>query len=162
MKMSHFSFISFIVPVLFLASLAIGEDNLSDLNGTWEGEVNELSVFNINLSGEKKDWPSGNHRLVIDGDKVSVYKHADGKWSEFMPGKFKISHNGPNAVIYGTDSGEDKDGVWVETQVFTVTKKDSDGLLFIFSRSVNNTQLPLDVKHSKFLVTGAGEMKKQK
>ena len=34
---------------------------------------------------------------------------------EVKPGKFKVERTATNMIAFAIDSGEDKDGVWVET-----------------------------------------------
>jgi hypothetical protein len=63
-----------------------------------------------------------------------------------------------NAVISSLDSGNDEDGHWVETWDFAMTLKDPDHMMVHWTRIVNNVDLALDKKGSKFSIVEMGEL----
>lgn len=79
---------------------------------------------------------------------------------EAKPGKFKVERTATNMIIFETDSGEDNDGIWVETWAFVMTQKDRDTLITNFYRVVNNTEMPVNARDSKFSIAKTGELKR--
>jgi hypothetical protein len=63
-----------------------------------------------------------------------------------------------NAVATAIDSGNDEDGSWVETWSFVMTLKSPDKMIVHWTRVVNNMDMPVDVKGSKFSAAGMGEL----
>ena len=63
-----------------------------------------------------------------------------------------------NAVVVAIDSGNDNDGMWVQTYNFSVTLKDQNTLITNWYNVVNNTGIPLSSATSKFTGAAAGEL----
>jgi hypothetical protein len=63
-----------------------------------------------------------------------------------------------NATATSLDSGNDEDGHWVETWSFAMTLEDRDHMILHWTRIVNNVNLPLDKKISKFSVVEMGKL----
>jgi len=79
---------------------------------------------------------------------------------EAKPGRFKVERLATNMVVFAIDSGEDNNGVWVETSAFVITQKDRNTLITNFYRMVNNTDLPSNVGDSRFSSAKVGELKR--
>jgi hypothetical protein len=82
-------------------------------------------------------------------------------------GETKLDLNSPrvlfmrlatNAVATAIDSGNDEDGSWVETWSFVMTLKSPDKMIVHWTRVVNNMDMPVDLKASKFSAAGMGEL----
>jgi hypothetical protein len=121
------------------------------LNGLWEGSI------------PIRDTEGENLDLKLDlarDDEVELWLIDEGDWVEAKPGKFRVSRYMSNAVIYVTDSAEDGDGTWVESWVLVVTLRAPDELLVVWSRVVNNLDVPLADEHSKFSSQAAGVLRR--
>src|SRR5687767_681148 len=114
------------------------------VNGTWEGSLGPVS--GPGLFASDKPLPI---RMIIRDEGPQVFTGENFN-VEAKPGKFKIDRVATNMIVFAIDSGEDNDGVWVETWAFVVTQKDRNSLITNFYRVVNNTDLPLSNDHSKF------------
>ena len=77
-------------------------------------------------------------------------------WIEVKPGTFSIRCLGPSAFLGTIDTALDHDGRWYESWVMTATIIDSDRLLLHWVRMVNNADLPLTNRNSKFSYAGTG------
>jgi hypothetical protein len=135
------------------------------VNGTWEGSLGPVS--GPGLFASDKPLPI---RMIIRDERPQVFTGENFN-VEAKPGKFKIDRVATNMIVFAIDSGEDKDGVWVETWAFVITQKDRNTLITItqkdrntlitnFYRVVNNTDLPLSNDDSKFSSAKAGELKR--
>jgi hypothetical protein len=123
-------------------------------NGTWEGSLGPVS--GPGLFASDKPLPI---RMIIRDEGPQVFTGEDFT-VEAKPGKFKIDRVATNMIVSAIDSGEDNDGVWVETWAFVITQKDRNTLITNFYRVVNNTDLPLSNDDSKFSSAKAGELKR--
>jgi hypothetical protein len=65
-----------------------------------------------------------------------------------------------NAVVFATDNAEDKDGQWVETWDFAITQKNSEALIVVFSRVVNDLDVPEETHKGTFFVVAVGEFRR--
>lgn len=124
------------------------------VNGTWEGSLGVVS--GPGLFASDKPLPI---RMIIR-DKVAQVFTGENFNDEAKPGRFKVERVATNMVVFAINSGEDNDGVWVETWAFVITQKDRNTLITNFYRVVNNTDLPLNVRDSKFSTAKAGELKR--
>ncbi len=124
------------------------------MSGTWEGTLGPIN--GAGLSVLDKPLPI---RIVVQDDGVRVFT-GDKFDLEAKPGKFKIDRVATNMVIFATDSGKDKEGIWVETWAFVATQKDHDTLNTNFYRVVNNTEMPGNAPDSKFTLAKVGELKR--
>jgi hypothetical protein len=106
----------------------------------------------------QKGPATARYRITIQDSQVHVYVVHAQDVKEIKPRAFHIVRLRTNAVIYAIESGEDDEGTWVETQVFTVTQENGTTLLTNFARQVNNIDLPLSSDHSKFTKEAAGEL----
>jgi hypothetical protein len=145
-------------------ALAQEPDYMGGFEGRWEGPLKSIepqaydAVHGTNLADDMQ------LAFTVKNDAVSVFSSAaKGDWTEVKPGKFQILPFKTNAVISALDSsneGPDKQG-WVETWNISVTHKDRDHLLVIFTRQVSNYSTP-DENHGstpgRFLSLGVGEM----
>jgi hypothetical protein len=140
------------------------EDYLGGFDGRWEGPLKSIApqaydpVHGINLTDDMA------LALSVKDEGVSVYTgNSKGDWREVKGGRFQILTLKTNAAITAVDSSNeapDKPG-WVETWNFSVTHKDQDHLLVVFTRMVNNYTKP-DEDHGsapgRFIVLGFGEL----
>jgi len=122
--------------------------------GTWEGSLDPVNGSGLVASDEPLPI-----RMIVrdDGAQVFTGENFD---VEAKPGKFKVERAATNMVIFEIDSGEDNDGVWVETWAFAITQKDQNTLIANFYRVVNNTDVPLNIDYSKCSSAKAGELKR--
>jgi hypothetical protein len=124
------------------------------VNGTWEGSLGPVSGPGLFAS----DKPLLIRIIVRDeGGQVFTGENFN---DEVKPGRFKVERVATNMIVFAIDSGKDNDGVWVETWAFVVTQKDRNTLITNLYRVVNNTDLPLNIDHSKFSSAKAGELKR--
>ena len=106
------------------------------------------------------------HGFVVEisrGGAVKVQqitRSKDGKEtkSDISGKNFQFRKVETSAVITALDSGNDEDGHWVETWDFAMTLKDPDHMIVHWTRIVNNLDLPLEQKGSKFSVVEMGEL----
>ena len=129
--------------------------DFGSLDGTWEGDLAFLQGATLS----QKEPATGRYRITIQGSAVHVYMVRPQDLREVKPGLFHIERLMTNAVISASQSGQDNEGTWVETWVFTVTQENGTTLLTNFARVVNNIDLPLSNDHSKFAKEAAGELK---
>jgi hypothetical protein len=132
---------------------AIQGESGTKLSGSWKGSI---PIHDGAGEGENLDLKLE----LTKNDEVELWLINEGDWVEAKPGKFRISRHRSNAVIYATDSAEDDDGTWVETWVLVVTLRTPDELLVVWSRVVNNLDVPLTSEHSKFSSQAAGILKR--
>jgi hypothetical protein len=144
------------------AQNAVQDQGLGPLNGTWEGELAVVDYRNMAEPDRSKLSPTTWRRLVIQEAAAKVfYKTKEGEVREVKPGAFRVQRHLSNAVVTAIDSGQDKDGTWVETWLFAVTQKDRTTLTVEAARLVNNVNLPLTVPYSKFALAWAGELQRK-
>jgi hypothetical protein len=128
-------------------------------DGDWSGEIKCL--YDPGL------WPEDECgiglRFKIQGNSILVWqvirsKKGEEAESEVNPGKFRFLRLATNAVAIDIESGNDEDGTWIETWSFAMTLKDSDHMIVHWTRVVNNIDMPLAKKASKFSSVGMGEL----
>lgn len=122
--------------------------------GTWEGSLNPVN--GPGLVASDKRLPI---RMIVRDDGAQVFTGETFE-VEAKPGKFKVERTATNMIVFEIDTGEDNDGVWVETWAFVTTQKDRDTLITNFYRVVNNTEMPMSARDSKFSTAKAGELKR--
>ena len=127
-------------------------------DGKWIGVVKCLYDPGI--------WPEDECDVTftfdIKGDALSVEqvirsKKGEQTKSEINPGKFQFVRLITNAVARSIESGNDDDGTWVETWLFGMTLNDQNHMTVHWTRIVNNLDMPLSKKGSKFSSVGMGE-----
>jgi hypothetical protein len=133
--------------------------DLGSFDGTWQGKLEVVD----GTSNKDKDSDSFERtkaaygkspfKLTIHGQRATVYFGE----TEVKPSLFQAHVYMTNAVVFASDSGEDKDGQWVETWDFAVTQKDLESLIVVLSRVVNNLSAPEMPQRSKFFVVAVGE-----
>jgi hypothetical protein len=143
-----------------LFSRPITARDLGSFDGTWEGKLEVVD----GTSNKDKDsdsyertkaaYEKSPFRLTIHGQRASVYFSE----TEVKPSLFQAQVYMTNAVVFASDSGEDKDGHWVETWDFAVTQKDPETLIVVFCRVVNNLDVPEQPHRRKFFVVAAGDL----
>lgn len=132
-------------------------------DGTWAGQLKCL--YDPGL------WPEDECDIGLTMDisgKITrleqVVRSKKGKETkaDIDPAKFQFSALRTNAVATSMDAGKDEDGNWVETWSFVMTLKDPDHMVVHWTRVVNNVDMPLARKGSKFSIVGMGELVRQK
>ena len=156
----------FVLDGLF-PSTSIAEDKSTEgarlraatYDGTWSGTIKCL--YDPGL------WPDDECdigiRFDIAGNSISVQqgvrtKNGESTSSTINDGRFALVRLATNAVAISIDSGNDEDGTWVETWSFAMTLKDPDHMIVHWTRIVNNLDMPLAKKGSKFSTAGMGEL----
>ena len=128
------------------------------MEGTWEGILSYQSAQGLYNPG----WSADCWRFIISSGVAKVFmKRDNGAFHEVKPGKYKLQIFMANALITAIDSGDDKDGTWVETEAFILTQVDGNKLGAILAGAVNNIDVPTDQITSKFFYTATGEMLRQ-
>jgi len=99
----------------------------------------------------------------IKGNVVQVQQTVRSKkgeeiTSEINPGQFRLFTLATNAVAISLGTGKDEDGTWVETWSFAMTLKDPNHMIVHWTRIVNNVDMPVGTKGSKFSSVGMGEL----
>jgi hypothetical protein len=151
---------SLIVAVAIASGLAllpawqVKAQDFGLLNGTWEGNLRPVN--GAGLVASDKPLPI---RMIVRDDSAQVFT-GESFEVEAKPRKFKVERTGTNMIVFAIDSGEDKDGIWVETWAFVITQKDRDTLIANFYRVVNNTEMPVNAHDSKFSMAKTGEFKR--
>lgn len=150
----------FIIAVFGAAPFgsAFAAGTTTDITGTWEGTLGVLyEPGNVPKSPETFTL-----RIEISELSVRVFLKQDDKWIDAKPGAFRVQRYRSNAIMAAMDSGNDEDGVWVETWNITVAPKGNDTLLAIYARLVTNEDLPVTSEHKTFGVAGKGELHRVK
>ena len=112
---------------------AASEAYLSQLDGTWVGEISSLE-----LDGDYPDEPYESEFIIrISDDVVEVGTKHEGKWYQ-MPYEFKMVRFKTHAIIYAFAA----DKSWVEGFSFLVTLDGINDMKLLWSRAVNNYVLP--------------------
>ena len=131
------------------------DGDCNGLRGTWEGALPIDARSDDSVVHDEVIL-----RLALTGDQPKVYLKERGTWMEVKPGAFAVRCLGPSAVVHAIDSGRDSDGTWVESWVLAVTVRDPKDLLARWIRMVNNVDLPLTNRSSKFGYQGAGILRR--
>ncbi|MGH6986117.1 MAG: hypothetical protein ACRED9_04670 [Caulobacteraceae bacterium] len=127
------SLVPIIALVLSLAALPTWAQDSGALDGNWEGAMSMIHGTGL----REKGYPPQVWRLAVQGNSVEMFiRGADGSFTEVKPGGFKLVRHLNNALIYSLDSASD--GSWVETEAWSILKKNPDTLSVILSGAVNN------------------------
>ena len=127
-------------------------------DGHWSGVVKCL--YDPGL------WPEDECDVTftfdIHGTSLSIQqivrsKKGEETKSEINPGKFQFTRLSTNAIASSIGSGNDEDGTWVETWSFVMTLSDANHMIVHWTRVVNNLDMPISKKGSKFSSVGMGE-----
>jgi hypothetical protein len=129
-------------------------EDFGPVDGIWEGSLGTIN--GAGLSTSDKPLPI---RMTIRDKRAQVFTGENFN-VEVKPERFRVDRIATNLVVFAIDSGEDTDGVWVETWAFAMTQKTPNTLMTNLIRVVNNTNLPLSVDYSKFSVAKTGELKR--
>jgi len=95
---------------------------------------------------------------VIQVQQIIRSKKGEETKSDINPGQFLLLKLATNAVAISLGTGKDEDGTWVETWSFAMTLKDPNHMIIHWSRIVNNLDMPVGKKASKFSSVGMGEL----
>ena len=152
---------SLLVALLFSLMFPLGAaaQDFGPLDGTWEGTLSWASGPGLApYEGDRRQkW---SWRIRISGRDAQVFFVSGGNAEESKPGEYQVVRLRTNAVVVSVDSGKDDDGTWVETSSFTLTQKDRNTVIAVWTRQVNNNNVPLSNEHSKFTVVAVGELKR--
>lgn len=146
-------------PILYADSAASNASALrsASYDGTWSGVVKCLYDPGI--------WPDDecdvSFTFTIQGQDLRITqvirsKKGEETKSEINPQKFRFLKLSTNAVAVSMDSGNDEDGSWVETWSFVMTLADPTHMIAHWTRVVNNVDMPIEKKGSKFSSVGMG------
>jgi len=114
--------------------------------GLWPGDECDIGlVFEIKGS-------------VVQVQQTVRSKKGEETKSNINPGRFRLFKLATNAVAISLGTGKDEDGTWVETWSFAMTLKDSNHMIVHWTRIVNNVDMPIGKKGSKFSSVGMGEL----
>jgi hypothetical protein len=134
--------------------------DIGSFDGTWEGKLEVVDGTSNKDSDScertKAAYEKSPFKIAIHGQRASVYFGE----TEVKPSLFQAQIHMTNAVVFATDNAEDKDGQWVETWDFAITQKNSEALIVVFSRVVNNLDVPEETSESKFSVVAVGEFRR--
>jgi len=131
----------------------------ASLDGTWSGTTKCL--YDPGL------WPEDicdtGWNISIDGVSATIEMITKSKSGKETRSRVEnraifVRRVETNAVLTTIDSGNDKDGHWVETWTFSLSLKDKDHMLVHWNRVVNNTDFPIEKQGSKFSVVEMGEL----
>ncbi|MCE9523732.1 MAG: hypothetical protein K8S25_15040 [Alphaproteobacteria bacterium] len=148
--------LSLIVAPTFLAmtfASPAGAEASRGLDGVWEGALAIVQV-GVPTAAKHKTWTL---RVEIDGESARVWYKPDIDWVE-VEQPFRVQRLRSNAVITSIESGRDEEGVWVETWSVALAQKSDGAALAVYSRLVNNENLPLTSDHKAFSVAATGDL----
>ena len=111
------------------------QNTLFNLNGEWRGVLQPLHGSNL----DPRNW-NLELKLFIYAGQVKVFILRGTQWQEVKAGKFKITQQKTNAIIYSMDSG----GGWVESWVFSLSRYDRDSINVYGNRIINNFKQAAD------------------
>ena len=118
----------------------VPETSMFNLGGEWQGRLQPIHGQHL----DPRDWKLP-LRFYIRGDRAQVFIDRGGQWQEVKPGKFKVSQHKSNAVIHSIDSGSG----WVESWIFSISRRDEDSIFVYGNRIINNFKQPAANKHSR-------------
>jgi hypothetical protein len=136
--------------------------DIGSFDGTWEGKLevvegtSKTDKDSDSYERTKVAYGKSPFKITIHGQRASVYFGE----TEVKPSLFQVQIHMTNAVVFATDNAEDKDGPWVETWDFAITQKNSEALIVVLSRVVNNLDVPEETHQSKFFVVAVGEFRR--
>jgi hypothetical protein len=146
--------------VFAFAATPAGAQIGAPLDGAWQGVLTSIRGRELSVAGG--DWEP--FRLVILRDTVRVFLREENsdEFEEIKPGAFSITRLGNSAIIAAIDSapaaplGEG----WVESWSFSVTQKAEHTLSCVFTRQVNNHQVPHGGEGATFSMVLSGELQR--
>jgi hypothetical protein len=142
-----------------LFSRPVAARDIDSFDGTWEGKlevVDGTSKKDESFERTKAAYGKSSFKITMHRQRASVYFGE----AEAKPGKFRAQIYMTNAVVFASDTGEDNDGRWVETWNFAMTQKNPETLIVVFSRVVNNLDVPGQPHRNKFFVVAVGEFRR--
>lgn len=113
---------------------------LFNLGGEWRGKLVPLHGEHL----DPRDW-NLELRFFIRGDMAQVFIWRGSGWEEVKPGQFRLTHHKSNAILYSIDSGSG----WVESWIFSLSRRDEDSLNVYANRIINNINMAPDDPHSR-------------
>jgi hypothetical protein len=113
-----------------LSSVPLSESQAFNFGGEWRGVLQPTHGAHL----DPRDW-NLELRFFIKGSSVQVFIHrGDNNWQEVKAGKFRISQDKSNALIYALDSSNG----WAESWVFSLSRRDDDSIYVYGNRIINN------------------------
>jgi hypothetical protein len=145
--------------ILFSCPCIAGE--IGSFEGTWEGKLKVVTGSNSDQDPESYKravaaYEKSSFKIIVQGQAAKIY-FGD---TEVKPSQFQTNIYMTNAVVFASSSGDDADGLWVETWNFLLTQKNPETLMVCLSRIVNNTDIPEAQESSKFFLVIAGELRR--
>lgn len=155
-----------LAPVIALASISATEApkpnkelRAASYEGKWSGVVKCL--YDPGL------WPEDEcdvkFTFDIYGNSIfveQIIRNKNGKESKstVYPGEFRFLRLATNAIAIAMRTGNDEDGTWVESWSFSMTLADPNHMIVHWTRIVNNVDMPVGKKGSKFSSVGMGDL----
>jgi hypothetical protein len=131
----------------------------ASLDGTWSGDMKCLYDPGIWPEDQcDQSWVITINGTKIEGEYATRSKSGKETRSNFNDMKFSALRRETNEIFAAVHSGDDEDGHWVESWTFTVTLEDPDHLIVHWTRIVNNVDMPLNKKGTKFSVVEMGRL----
>jgi hypothetical protein len=138
----------------------VSENIIARLYGRWEGNI-DYQYFENAAIKHKYTRP---FRIEITPNSIEFFNKNDaGEWIKTKPSyvnSFKFKMDKDTLSGYFFNSGNDEDGLWVESQSMYITLKDDHTILIYSIRSVNNTGIKDATSGTKWMEMGAGELAK--
>jgi hypothetical protein len=120
------------LPPTVASAEAAPQNVLFNLGGEWRGKLEPLHGQHL----DPRDWAL-ELRFFIRGDMAQVFIWRGSGWQEIKPGQFHITHHKSNAILHSIDSGNG----WVESWVFSLSRRDEDSLYVYANRIINNVNM---------------------
>ncbi len=126
------------IPV---SSVPLSESQVFNFGGEWRGVLQPTHGAHL----DPRDW-NLELRFFIKGNTVQVFIHrGNNNWQEIKAGKFRISQDKSNALIYALDSSSG----WAESWVFSLSRRDDDSIYVYGNRIINNFKQPPDKQDAR-------------
>jgi hypothetical protein len=146
-----------VAPVVLTAAFAgpTWADVGRGLDGVWEGSLTVAQVGSP-TTAKLETWSI---RVEISGETARIWHKFRNDWDEFDR-PLRVQRLRSNAVVTSIHSGRDEDGIWVETWSIALAQKNEETALAVFSRLVNNENLPPTSDDKAFSAASIGELKR--
>lgn len=113
-----------------ISSMPLSDSQAFNFGGEWRGELQPTHGAHL----DPRDW-NLELRFFIKGQNVQVHIHrGNNNWQEVKAGKFRMSQDKSNALIYALDSNSG----WAESWVFSLSRRDDDSIYVYGNRIINN------------------------
>lgn len=136
-------------------------DPMFQFRGTWQGRIDFFNAPRFEPSSKRTSMEI---RFVIHLPSVRVFtrpvSNKTAPWAEVNSGQFGGQIWGSQAVLNSVTSGNDSDGLWIESISFTLVHDSPMTLVVYFIRAVNNLDLPVANPDAHFAWGGSGQFQR--